>query len=103
MLFSRLLSKKYKVNRPYILKQLYYYCIVRSLTMTEEQRFRGFENKVLRKIFGAEIKLPESEESYIMLSYVYSSRNIITNHKSRRPRWTGHVPRMEECRSAYKV
>jgi hypothetical protein len=34
---------------------------------------------------------------------LYSSRNIIRMIKSRRMRWTGHVARMGENRTAYRV
>ena len=65
-----------------------------------------FENKVLRKIFGAkknEIigewrKLHNDE-----LHALYSSPNIIRSHKTRRLKWAGHVARMEQARNAYRV
>ena len=65
-----------------------------------------FENKVLRKIFGAkrdEItgewrKLHNSE-----LHILHSLPNIIRNLKSRRLRWAEHVARTEQFRSAYRV
>ena len=77
--------------------------------MREEHRLRVFENKVLRKIFGAkrdEItgecrKLHNAE-----LHTLYSPPNIITlirNLKSRRLRWAGQVARMEESRNAYRI
>ena len=55
ILFSRLLSKKLKVNtyKTIILPDVLYACETWSLTLKEEQRLREFENKVLRKIFGA--------------------------------------------------
>ena len=34
---------------------------------------------------------------------MYSSPNIIRDLKSRRLRWAGHVARMEQFRSAYRV
>ena len=34
---------------------------------------------------------------------LYSSPNIISNLKSRRLRWAGHVARMEQSRNAYRV
>ena len=55
ILLSRLLSKKLKV-KPYktiILPVALYGCETWSLTLREEPRLRVFENKVLRKIFGA--------------------------------------------------
>ena len=65
-----------------------------------------FEEKVLRKKFGAkrdEItgewrKLPNAE-----LHALYSSPNIIRSLKSRRLSWAGHVARMEQSRNAYRV
>ena len=77
-----------------------------SLTLREEQRLRVFENKVLRKIFGArEMKLKENGESCIILSYTHCIlwANIIRNLKSKRLRWAGHVERMEQFRNAYRV
>ncbi|KAJ4440018.1 hypothetical protein ANN_08149 [Periplaneta americana] len=67
---------------------------------------RVFENKVLRKIFGAKRdevtgewrKLHNAE-----LHALYSSPDIIRNIKSRRLRWAGHVARMGESRNAYRV
>ena len=74
--------------------------------MREEHRLRVFENKVLRKIFGAENdkitgewrKLHNTE-----LHALYSSPNIIRTLKSRRLRLAGHVARMEKSRNAYRV
>ena len=74
--------------------------------MKEEHRLRVFENKVLRKIFGAKKdditgkwrKLHNAE-----LHALYSSPNIIRSLKSRRLRWSGHVARMEQSRNAYRV
>ena len=65
-----------------------------------------FENKVLRKIFGAkrdEIagewrKLHKTE-----LHTLYFSPYIIRNLKSRLLRWAGHVARMEQSRKACRV
>ena len=62
---------------------VFYCCETWSLTLREEQRLRVFENKVLRKIFGAKrekitrewIKLHNAE-----LHALYSS-NIIRNLK----------------------
>ncbi|KAJ4445754.1 hypothetical protein ANN_12439 [Periplaneta americana] len=70
------------------------------------QRLRVFENKVLRKIFGAKRdevtgewrKLHNAE-----LHALYPSPDIIRNIKSRRLRWAGHVARMGESRNAYRM
>ncbi|KAJ4438672.1 hypothetical protein ANN_14619 [Periplaneta americana] len=69
-------------------------------------RLRVFENKVLRKIFGAKRdevtgewrKLHNTE-----LHSLYSSPDIIRNTKSRRLRWARHVARMGESRNSYRV
>ena len=55
ILSSRLLSKKLKVNtdKTIILPVVLYGCETWSLTLREECKLRVFENKVLRKIFGA--------------------------------------------------
>ena len=54
-LSSHLLSKKLKVNtyKTIILLVVLYGFETWSLTLREEHRLRVFENKVLRKIFGA--------------------------------------------------
>ena len=65
-----------------------------------------FENKVLRKIFGAkrdEISGEWTKLHNAELHALYSSPNIIRNLKSRRLRWAGHVARMEKFRNAYRV
>jgi hypothetical protein len=66
--------------------------------LREEHRLRGFENRVLRRIFG-----PKSEEDGSWrklhndeLHGLYSSPNIVRVVKSRRMRWTGHVSCMRE-------
>ncbi|KAJ4428734.1 hypothetical protein ANN_25727 [Periplaneta americana] len=103
-----LLSKNLKVRiyKTVILPVVLYGCETWTLTLREEQRLRVFENKVLRKIFGAKSdevtgewrKLHNSE-----LHALYSSPDIIRNIKSRRLRLAGHVARMGESRNAYRV
>ncbi|KAJ4429558.1 hypothetical protein ANN_21727 [Periplaneta americana] len=107
LLSSSLLSKNLKVRiyKTVILPVLYC-CETWTLTLREEHRFRVFENKVLRKIFGAKRdevtgewrKLHNTE-----LHALYSSPDIIRNIKSRRLRWAWHVARMGESRNAYRV
>jgi hypothetical protein len=74
--------------------------------LREEHRLRVFENRVLRKIFGAERdevtggwrKLHNEE-----LHNLYSSPSIIRIIKSRRMRWAEHVARMGEKRDVYML
>ncbi|KAJ4436836.1 hypothetical protein ANN_16968 [Periplaneta americana] len=103
-----LLSKNLKVRiyKTVILPVVLYGCEPWTLTFREEHRLRVFENKVLRKIFGAKSdeitgelrKLHNTE-----LHSLYSLPDIIRNIKSRRLRWAGHVARMGESRNAYRV
>ena len=73
-----------------------------SLTLREHLRLLVFENKVLRKIFGAKRdKILENGESYTKLSYMHC--NIIMNLTSRQLKWAGHVARMEQSRNEWWV
>ena len=65
-----------------------------------------FENRVLRRILGprrdkvtGEWRKLQNEE----LNDLYSSPNIVRVITSRRMRWAGHVARMGERRSIYRV
>ena len=108
ILSSRPLSKKLKVKtyKTIILPVVLYGCETWSLTLKEKHRLRGFENKVLRKIFGGkkdEITGEWKKLHNVELHALYSSPNIIRSLKSRRLRWVGHVARMEQSRNAYRV
>jgi hypothetical protein len=96
---------KIKVYKTVILPVVLYGCEALSLTLREEHRLRVFENRVLRRIFGPKRdedrswrKLHNNE-----LHSLYSSPNIGWVIKSRRIRWAGHVARMGEGRSVYRV
>ncbi|KAJ4445157.1 hypothetical protein ANN_06958 [Periplaneta americana] len=103
---SAVQNLKVRIYKTVILPVVLYGCETWTLTLREEHRFRVFENKVLRKIFGAKRdevtgewrKLHNTE-----LHALYSSPDIIRNIKSRRLRWAGHVARMGESRNAYRV
>ncbi|KAJ4446527.1 hypothetical protein ANN_13223 [Periplaneta americana] len=107
LLSSSLLSKNLKVRiyKTDILPVVLYGCETWTLTLREEHRITVFENKVLRKIFGAKRdevtgewrKLHNAE-----LHALYSSPDI-RNIKSRLLRWAGHVARMGESRNACRV
>ncbi|KAJ4430087.1 hypothetical protein ANN_22296 [Periplaneta americana] len=99
--FARLYGDKLKING-----DVFDDCETWTLTLREEQRLRVFENKVLRKIFGArrdEVTGEWRKLHNAELHALYSSPDIIRNIKSRRLRWAGYVARMGESRSAYRV
>jgi hypothetical protein len=102
-LSSRLLSRnlKVKIYKTIILPVVLYGCEILSLTLREGHRLSMFENRVLRRIFGArrdevtgEWRKLHNEELHIL----YSFPSITTKIKSRRIRWARHVARMgQEC------
>ena len=73
--------------------------------MRDEHRLRVFENRILRRIFGpkrdenGEWRRLHNEE----LHSLYRSPNIVKMIKCKILKWTGHVARMEECRSVFKI
>jgi len=74
--------------------------------MRDKQRLRVFEDRGLRKIYGP--KGDEVTEEWRRLRdeklyALYSSPNSIRVMKSRRMRWEGHVPRMEDRIGAHRV
>ena len=108
ILSSCLLSTKLKVKtyKTIILPVLQYGCETWSLTLREEHRLRVFENKVLRKIFGAKkdkITGKWRKLHNVELHLVYGPSYIIKNLKSRRLKQAGHIAHMEESRNAYRV
>jgi hypothetical protein len=108
LLSSCLLSSnsKVKIYKTTILPVVLYGCETWSLTLGEEHRLRGSENRVLRRISGPKRdevmgewrKLHSGE-----LHNLHSSPNIIRLIKSRRIRWVGHVACMGEGRNVYRV
>ena len=68
-------------------------------------RLRVFENRILRRIFGpkrdenGEWRMIHNEE----LHSLYRLPKIVRVIKSRTLRWAGHVTRMEEGKSAFKI
>ena len=105
---SSLLSKnvKIRVYRTLILPVVLYGCETWSLTLREERRLKVSENRVLRTILGpkrgevtGEWRKLHNEE----LNELYFSSSILRVVKSRRMRWAGHVTRMGEGKSVYRV
>ena len=80
-------------------------CETWSLTLREESRLSVFENRILRRIFRP--KRDENEEWRRLhneeLHSLYRSPNIVRVIKFTRLRWAGHVARMDEGRSAFKI
>jgi hypothetical protein len=73
--------------------------------LREERRLRVFENRVLRRVFGAERDEVTEEWRKLHneeLNVLYSP-NIVRVIKSRRMRWAGYVARMVERRGVYRV
>jgi hypothetical protein len=73
--------------------------------LREEHRLRVFENRVVSRICGPK---REKDGSWRKLHNdelhdLYTSPNIVRVIKSRRMRWAGHVARMGEGRSVYRV
>jgi hypothetical protein len=76
------------------------------LTLREEHRLRVFDNRVLTGIFGPKRDGVTEEWSKLHndeLNDLYCSSNIVRVIKSRRMKWAGHVARMGERRSVYRV
>jgi hypothetical protein len=83
-----------------------YGCETWYLILREDHRFRMFESRVLRRIFGPKRneytgrwrKLNNEE-----LHNFYSSPSIIRMIKSSRMRWAEHVAPVGEKRYAYRI
>jgi hypothetical protein len=77
-----------------------------STTLTKEDRLRVLENRVLRRIFSSKRDEVMGEWRTLHigdLRNTYSSPDIISQIKSRRMRWAGHVARMGKGRKVYRV
>jgi hypothetical protein len=98
-----LLSKNVKIEiyRTIILPVVLYSCESWSLTLREECRLRVFENKVPRRIFGPKRdEVTGNGEDYITKSFMLCTPHQVSFG---RLRWAGHVARMGERRSTYRV
>ena len=88
-----------------ILSVVLYGCETWSLILREKCRLWVLENKISRRIFGS--KRDENGEWRNLynenLHSLYRSPNIVRAIKSRRLRWAGHVARMEERKSGFKI
>jgi hypothetical protein len=91
--------------RTIILPVALYGCESWSLTLREQHRLRVFENRMLRRIFGAKRDEVTREWRKLRneLNCVYSPPIIVQVIKSRRVRWAGHVARMGKRRDLCRV
>jgi len=91
-------NTKIKVYRTVILPAVLYGCETWSLTLREARRLSVSENRVLRKIFGAEKDEVTGEWRNLHneeLNYLYCSPNIVRVIKSRIMSWAGHVAHID--------
>ncbi|KAJ4426957.1 hypothetical protein ANN_26756 [Periplaneta americana] len=68
-----------------------------------KSRTRVFENKILRKIFGAKRDGEWRKLHNVELHTLYSSPDIIRNIKFRGLKWAEHLACMGESRTGYRV
>jgi hypothetical protein len=74
--------------------------------LREERRLSGFENRVLRRIFGLKMEGVIGEWTELHkeeLNNLYSLPDIAPVIYSRKMTWAGHVARMEERSSPCRV
>ena len=106
LLSSGLHSKnlKIKINKIITFAVVLYGCETWSLILRDISNVKVSENRILRRIFGpkrdanGEWRRFHNEE----LHSLYRSPNVRVI-KSRRLRWAGHVARIEEDGSAFKI
>ena len=78
--------------------------VKQAFALREECRLRVFENRIQRRIFGPKRDANGERRLHNEGPYsLYRSPNIVRVIKSRRLRWAGHVARLEEGRSAFKI
>ena len=96
---------KIKICKPIILPVVLHGCETWYFTLMEECWLRVFKNRIIRRIF--ESKRDENGEWTRLhnekLHSLYRPPNIVRVIKSRRLKWAGHVTRMEESRSTFKI
>jgi hypothetical protein len=94
------------IYKTIILPVVLYGCETWFVTLREGHRPRVFENGVLRTIFGPkwnEVRGGWRKLHNEELHNLYSSPSIIRMIKSRRMIRAGHVERLGEKRSAYRI
>jgi hypothetical protein len=61
---------KIQIYKTVILPVVLYGCETWSLTLGEEHRLRGFENSLLKRIFGLKGRKTDRGENYIMMNFI---------------------------------
>jgi hypothetical protein len=108
LLSSCLLSKnlRIKIHKTINLPVVFYGCGTWSFTLREEHRSRVSENRVRRRVFGAEREKVAGGWRRLhneKLHNLYASPNIVRVIKSRKTKWAGHVALMGVVRNVYKI
>lgn len=105
-LYFYLLSKnvEIKIYKTLVLLVVFYGCEASSLALMEEHRLRAFENRVLRRIFGAR----RTEGRGVGENCITRSLRIFTLHQviqmiKSNSRWAEHATCIGEKRNAFKV
>ena len=106
LLSSSLISRnlKTKICRTISLSVVVYGYETWSLILREERRLRGFENRVLRRIFGPkrdEVTGDWRKLHIEELNDLYSLLNVVRVMTSRRFGWAGHIVFMGERRGVF--
>jgi sorting nexin-29 len=106
LLKSRLLSRKSKIRiyRTVLRPVVMYASETWVMTTKDEYMLNCWERKILRRIYGAvndqgEWRIRTNRE----LEELYENPSLVTEIKTSRLRWLGHIERMPENRSARKV
>jgi hypothetical protein len=105
---SRLLSKdlQLKIYKIIILPVILYGCETWFLILKEKQRLRGYENRVLRRVFRhkrEEVVGGWRRLHNVELHNFCASPDIIRTFNSSRMTWSGHVARMRETKNACRI
>jgi hypothetical protein len=87
-----------------ILPPVLYRCETWSLTLREDRRLRVFKNRDFSEYLGTRGMRIGSVEVFTMNNFiVYTVYLVYLGSKSRKLRCAGHIVRMEEGRSSFKM
>jgi hypothetical protein len=98
-------ASKLQIYKTLIRPSVTYGCETWAMTVTEQNRLRIFERRVLRKIYGPTLdkdgtwRIKTNEELENLIKKIYILRFV----KSQRPRWVAHVIRMDTTGTVKKL